>query len=201
MTSTQPVHMPSPPRLSALPRRRARQSATAAIYLQASILVSILAGTIAPTPLYGVYQAAWGFSPITITVVFGIYAVAVLSALLTAGALSDHVGRRPVLLVATLVQAVAMLLFATAGGVPELIVARVIQGLATGAAMGAVGAGLLDIDRQKGTIANAVGPMTGTATGGLLSRLMIHYLPAPTHLGYLQQQGVIQAQAAGVAMV
>jgi len=139
--------------------RRARLSATAAFYLQASIIVSFLAGSIAPTPLYGVYQAAWGFSPITITVVFGIYAVAVLCALLTAGALSDHVGRRPVLLAATVTQAVTMLLFATAGGVPALVVARIVQGLATGAAMGAVGAGLLDIDRQKGTVAvPVIGP-------------------------------------------
>src|SRR3569833_2326134 len=176
MTSTQPVLMPSPARLSALPGRRARLSATAAFYLEASSIVSFLAGSTAPTPLYGVYQAAWGFSPITITVVFGIYAVAVLSAQLTAGAQSDHVGRRP-----------------------ELLVARVFQGLATGAAMGAVGAGLLDIDRQKGTIANAVGPMTGTATGGLLSGLMIQYLPAPTHLVYLLLLGVFLAQAAGVA--
>ena len=181
--------------------RRARLSTTAAFYLQASIIVSFLAGSIAPTPLYGVYQAAWGFSPITITVVFGIYAVAVLCALLTAGALSDHVGRRPVLLAATVTQAVTMLLFATAGGVPALVVARIVQGLATGAAMGAVGAGLLDIDRQKGTIANAVGPMTGTATGGLLSGLMIQYLPAPTHLVYLLLLAVFVAQAAGVALM
>src|SRR3569832_532519 len=157
MTSTQPALMPSPARLSALPGRRARLSATAAFYLQASIIVSFLAGSIAPTPLYGVYQAACGFSPITITVVFGIYAVAVLSALLTAGALSDHVGRWLVLLVVTLVQAVVMLLFATAGGVPELIVARVNQDQTTGTTKGADSAGLLDIDRQKGTIANAVG--------------------------------------------
>src|SRR3569623_1471351 len=109
MTSTQPVLMPSPARLSALPGRRARLSATAAFYLQASIIVSFLAGSIAPTPLYGVYQAAWGFSPITITVVFGIYAVAVLAMLLVVGKLSDHVGRRPVMLVATLVQAATMI--------------------------------------------------------------------------------------------
>jgi len=184
----------------ALPRR-ARLSANAAFSLQVSIIVSFLAGSIAPTPLYGVYQAAWGFSPITVTVVFGIYAVAVLGALLTAGALSDHIGRRPVLLAATLTQALTMLLFATAGGVPALVVARVVQGLATGAAMGALGAGLLDIDRQKGTIANAVGPMTGTATGGLLSGLMIQYLPAPTHLVYLLLLGVFLAQAAGVVLM
>src|SRR4051794_12705768 len=74
--------------------RRVQLSARAAFYLQASIIVSFLAGSIAPTPLYSVYQAAWGFSPITITVVFGIYALAVLLALLTAGSLSDFVDDR-----------------------------------------------------------------------------------------------------------
>jgi len=201
MSSSTPFPLTTVAPLTALPHRRARLSVTAAFYLQASMIVSFLAGSIAPTPLYSVYQAAWGFSPVTITVVFGIYAVAVLSALLVAGALSDHVGRRPVLLVATLAQAVTMLIFATAGGVPALILARVIQGLATGAAMGALGAGLLDIDRQKGTIANAVGPMTGTATGGLLSGLMIQYLPAPTHLVYLVLLGLFLAQAAGVMLM
>ncbi|HEY4188195.1 MAG TPA: MFS transporter [Polyangia bacterium] len=180
---------------------RARLSDAAAFYLQASIIVSFLAGSIAPTPLYSVYQAAWGFSPITITVIFGIYAVAVLSALLVAGSLSDHVGRRPVLLVATLTQAATMLLFAAAGGVTTLIAARIIQGLATGAAVGAVGAGLLDLDRTKGTVANAVGPMTGTATGGLLSGLMIQYLPAPTHLVYLVLFVVFVGQGIGVSLM
>ena len=130
-----------------------RLSKTAAFYLQASIIVFFLAGSSAPTPLYAVYQAAWGFSPITITVVFGIYALAVLAALLVFGALSDHVGRRPVLLGAAALQALTMALFASAHGVGALLVARVLQGLSTGAAAGAVGAGMLDIDRAKGTIA------------------------------------------------
>ncbi len=57
-------------------------SPTAAFYLQASITVIFLAGSSAPSPLYPVYQAAWGFSPIAITVIFGVYALAVLAALL-----------------------------------------------------------------------------------------------------------------------
>ena len=93
--------------------RRTRRSAGAgrrlpsgvALYLLASIVVSLLAGSSAPTPLYAIYQAEWGFSPITTTIVFGIYAIAVLSSLLVFGKLSDHVGRRPVLLVALAVQA------------------------------------------------------------------------------------------------
>jgi MFS family permease len=95
-----------------------------AFYLQASMTTSFLAGSSAPTPLYRTYQAAWGFSPVTITFIFGIYAIAVLVALLVAGRLSDYIGRRPVLLVAALAQAATMALFATAGGVTSLLVAR-----------------------------------------------------------------------------
>jgi predicted MFS family arabinose efflux permease len=176
-------------------------SGTAAFYLYASIIVFFLAGSSAPTPLYATYQAAWGFSPVTVTVVFGVYALAVLAALLVFGRLSDHLGRRPILLVATLVQALTMILFATAHGVGTLIVARVVQGLSTGAAAGAVGAGLLDLDRAKGAIANAVGPMLGTATGALASGLMVTYLPAPTVLVYVVLGAIFVAQAIGLRAV
>ena len=175
--------------------------ARAAFALQVSMLVSFLAGSSAPTPLYAVYQSTWGFSPITVTIVFAVYAVAVLSALLVAGSLSDHVGRRPVLLAATSLQAVTMLVFATAGGVSSLLAARIIQGVSTGLAAGALGAGLLDLDRPKGTIANAVGPMLGTATGGIASGLMVQYLPAPTHLIYLVLFAVFALQNVGVALM
>ena len=178
-----------------------RLSKSAAFYLQASIILFFLAGSIAPTPLYVVYQAAWGFSPIVITLVFGIYAIAVLGTLLVAGSLSDYVGRRPILLAATITQALTMVLFATAGGVTQLLVARVVQGIATGAAAGAVGAGMLDIDRQKGTVANAVAPMLGTASGGLLSGLVVQYLPAPTQLIYGLLGVIFVAQAVGVVFM
>jgi MFS family permease len=181
--------------------RASRLSPTASFFLLASITVSFLAGSSAPTPLYAVYQAAWGFSPITVTVIFGIYAVAVLTTLLTFGALSDHVGRRPVLIAAAAVQAATMLVFAAANSVTMLLVARVIQGLSTGAALGALGAGMLDLDRARGTIANAVGPMTGTALGGFSSGLMVQFLPAPTHLVYLVFFGVFVLQVLGVALM
>jgi hypothetical protein len=38
----------------------------------ASITVSFLAASSAPTPLYATYQAAWHFSSLTTTVVFGV---------------------------------------------------------------------------------------------------------------------------------
>jgi MFS family permease len=181
--------------------RRLRLPTTPTFYLLVSIVVSLLAGSSAPTPLYSTYQSEWGFSPMTITVVFGIYAVAVLVALLIAGTLSDHVGRRPVLLVSLVLQAAVMVIFATAGGVPALLVARVVQGLSTGAAVGAVGAGMLDLDKAKGTIANAVAPVTGTATGALLSGLLVQFLPAPTHVVYLVLLAIFIVQALGVTLM
>ena len=111
-----------------------------ALLLLASLTVSMLAASGAPTPLYAIYQQRWGFTPITTTIIFGVYAVAVLVALLILGRLSDYVGRRPVLLAAIAVQAASLVVFATAGGVGGLIVARVIQGVSAGAALGAIGA-------------------------------------------------------------
>jgi MFS family permease len=183
-------------------RRRSRQLSTwAAFALQASIVVFFLAGSSAPTPLYAVYQAEGGFTPLTTTLVFGTYAVALLAALLVVGSLSDYVGRRPVLLAAITAQAATMLVFATATGVPQLLAARALQGLATGAALGALGAGMLDLDRAKGTIANAVAPVTGTAVGGLASGLLVQYLPEPTRLVYLVLFAVFVLQGVGVAFM
>jgi MFS family permease len=189
-----PAGAPGPPRVARLSRR-------AAFGLQVSILVLFLAASIAPSPLYAIYEARWGFSPITVTVVFGVYAIAVLASLLTVGSLSDHVGRRPVLLGAIILQAAAMVVFATADGVPALLVARIVQGLSSGAALGALGAGLIDLDRTRGTIANGVGALAGTATGGIASSLLVEYLPAPTRLVYLLLLGVLVLQWVGVALM
>src|SRR5580704_4004893 len=118
---------------SSILTRTGHLSPAASFYLLASMTVSFLAGSAAPTPLYPLYQAMWGFSPVTLTVIFGIYALAVLAALLIAGRLSDHLGRRPVLIAASVAQVVVMLMFATATGVTGLLVARIIQGITTGA--------------------------------------------------------------------
>jgi Major Facilitator Superfamily len=179
------------PRLAGMP----------ALLLLASLIVSMLAASAAPTPLYAFYQREWGFTPITTTIVFGVYAVAVLTSLLFAGRLSDYAGRRPVLLIALAVQVLSLLVYASASGVGALMAARVIQGLSTGAALGAIGAGMLDINRDRGALANALSPGIGTGTGALLSGLFVQFLPAPAHLIYLVLAGVIVVQAVGVALL
>ncbi|GGO32443.1 MFS transporter [Micromonospora parathelypteridis] len=180
---------------------RARLSPRVSLVLLASILVSFLAASAAPTPLYGIYQERWHFSPVTTTVVFAVYALAVLGSLLTFGKLSDHVGRRPVLAVAIAVQMLSLVVFVFANGVPTLLVARLLQGLAAGAATGAVGAGMLDIDRARGTLANSIAPGIGTGSGALLSALFIDFLPAPTRLVYVVLLVILLVQLIGVALM
>src|ERR1700722_13296582 len=170
-----------------------------AVFVLASLIVALLASSAAPTPLYAIYQAQWHFTPITTTVVFGVYAMAVLAALLTLGKLSDHVGRRPVLLTALAVHAGSLVIFATATGVPALLSARVVQGLSTGAALGAIGAAMLDMDRELGTFANAVAPGMGSASGAIASALAVRFLPDPAHLIYLGLIGVLALQAGAIA--
>jgi len=172
-----------------------------AFFLLASVTVSFLAGSSAPTPLYPLYQTEWGFSPVAVTFIFGIYALALLGTLLVTGRLSDHLGRRPVLIVAAGMQAVTMLMFARADGLSSLLAARVLQGISTGVAIAAVGAAMLDIDKTRGAVANSVAPPMGTAVGAVLAGLMVHYLPAPTHLVYVVLGALYVVQGIGVVFI
>ena len=128
-------------------------------------LASFLAASSAPTPLYRLYQQAWGFSSGMLTLIFAVYAFSLLVALLTMGALSDYLGRRPVILAALGLEAISMLMFAHAQDAQALLWSRVVQGFATGMASAALGATLLDLDRERGALINTLSPMLGMAAG------------------------------------
>lgn len=135
--------------------------------VHAVTVMAFLAASTAPTPLYRLYQAEWHFSPILLTVIFAVYALALLAALLVAGGLSDHIGRRPVITLALVLEIGAMLLFIKASDPYWLIAARILQGVATGLATAALGAALIDLHHEHGALTNGIGPMTGMALGAL----------------------------------
>lgn len=181
--------------------RRGCRRGTVQLVLMASMVVSFLASAAAPTPLYADYAQRWHLSPITTTEVFAVYAVALLAALLTLGRASEHLGRKPVLLAALLLQSGAMITFLAAGGVGALYVGRILQGLATGGALGTLGAAMLDVDRDRGTRANSASPGLGSGLGALLSGLVVQYFAAPTRSIYFLFLAVFVLQAAGVALL
>ena len=164
---------------------RKRPLAFAAI---AAIFVTFSAAAAAPSPLYVVYQQQWGFSASTLTVIFAVYVAGLIASLLVLGALSDHIGRRPVLAAAVLLEAVALALFLTAGDVGVLLAARVVQGIATGAAMTTLGAALVDLNPPhapgRAGLINGIAPVAGLALGALGCGALVQYGPSPTHFVY-----------------
>ncbi len=86
----------------------------AAFWVMGALLGLLMIAAAAPSPLYAVYQADWHFSAATLTTVFAVYVVALLAAFLIAGRLSDHIGRRPVIIAALLTEIAAMACFITA---------------------------------------------------------------------------------------
>jgi MFS family permease len=163
-----------------------RLSRPAAFGAITAIFVLFAAASSAPSPLYVVYQQEWGFSATTLTVVFAVYVLALIGSLLIVGALSDHVGRRPVLAAAIALEAVALVLFITAGDVTVLLAARIAQGIATGAALTTLGATLVDLNPPhspgRAGVVNGVAPVGGLAVGALGCGALVQYAPAPTHL-------------------
>jgi hypothetical protein len=170
-------------------------SRAAALWLNASILVAYLAASTAPSPLYALYREAWGFSALTLTVVFSTYAFALLGALLFFGALSDHRGRREVVLVSLALEIASLLVFRHADSVAWLVVARGVQGLATGIATSALSAGMLDIDRERGSLLNSVSPLVGMGVGALGAGALAQFAPAPTRLVFDVLLAILAAQA------
>jgi hypothetical protein len=136
----------------------------------------------APTPLYQEYQSHFGLTPFMVTVIFATYVLCLLLALLTVGSLSDYVGRRPAILSALAMNVVAMLIFMTAQSAVALIVARTVQGFATGLATTTLGATILDTDREHAPVLNSVTAFAGLSAGTLGAGLLVTFAPAPEQL-------------------
>ena len=158
-------------------------------------LLTFLAASSAPTPLYHLYQQHLDFSAGMLTLIFGVYALSLLAALLTVGSLSDYLGRKPVIFAALILEMLAMLLFINESSVAWLIVARTLQGFATGMATAVLGAALLDTDREQGSLINSLAPLLGMACGAMGCSLLVEFAPFPTQLIYWVLFGAMLLQA------
>jgi MFS family permease len=167
-----------------------------------AIFMLFAAAASAPTPLYVVYQKEWGFPNSTLTVIFAVYVLGLIGSLLVLGGLSDHIGRRPVLAGAIVLEAVSFVLFFVAGDVNVLLVARVAQGIATGAAFSTIGATLVDLNPPhspgRAGLVNSVAPVSGLALGSLGCGILVQFAPAPTHLVFALL--LVGAGVAGMAI-
>ncbi|MGH2866167.1 MAG: MFS transporter [Solirubrobacteraceae bacterium] len=164
-------------------------SPRSAYALVAAVIGLALFASGTPSPLYGTYRELWRFSPLVLTLVYATYAFGVLAALLLAGRVSDEVGRRPVLLTALGTLIGTTILFMLADSVAWLFIARAVQGLATGLALGAASAALLDLHPRRDPagvgLTNGVVSAGGMGLGVLVSATVVELLPAPRVLPYV----------------
>lgn len=148
----------------------------------ASVAVAFGAG--AGSPLFVVYQSAWGFPDWQLTTAFTVYAITLLSTLLVAGRLSDHIGRRPVLIGALVLMLIASGLFLHADSVGWVIAARAVQGVATGAATSTFTAAIIELSserhRRTMTVLTSAAPVGGLALGAFGGGIAAQFVSNPT---------------------
>jgi MFS family permease len=171
-----------------IPARPVSRSITAAYATVTAITFSAVSA--APTPIYRLYRETLGLTPFTITLIFATYSFTMIATFLTVARLSDFVGRKPMMLLGLGLNAVALLLFLIAQSAETLILARAIQGVATGIALATLGALIVDTAPHWAATLNSVTAFMGLALGALISGVFVAFAPWPTHLVYAVLLGV-----------
>jgi MFS family permease len=159
-----------------------------ALVVVATELAAMFVGAILPTPLYPLYREAFGFSGVTLTLIYAVYVLGNLVALLLFGRLSDQIGRRSTNLPAIGCGIASAIVFAFAAGTAWLFAARALSGFSTGLAAGAATAWIAELyaDRGSGTAARIASAANffGCAGGPLIGGLLAQFAPAPLQLPF-----------------
>ncbi|HEX4520175.1 MAG TPA: MFS transporter [Gaiellaceae bacterium] len=173
--------------------------------LAGSVIGLGLFASATPSPLYRSYSLLFHFSPLTLTLIYATYAFGVLASLLLLGGASDDVGRRPVLLVSLGALMGSTVLFMLADSTAWLFVARGVQGLATGAAVSAASASLLDFHPRRDPagvgLTNATASAAGLGLGTLVSSVIVALGTAPRVLPYAVLLGLFAIAFAGAYLM
>lgn len=163
-----------------------------------------MAGTTAPTALYPLYGADFGFSSLTVTVIFAVYAIGVVCGLLVFGRLSDQIGRRPTLVAATGLSMIAAVLFLAAQNVGVLLAARVASGFSAALITGAATAALTELVSPQSRVRPATlalfANMGGLAGGTLLAGVLADLAPSPLRTPWIVMLALATAGLIGTAL-
>ncbi|MRW88894.1 MFS transporter [Duganella sp. FT80W] len=139
----------------------------------------------AATPLYGFWQQSMGFASATLTVVFACYIVGLLLTLTIAGQLSDHYGRKALLLPCVGLAIVAAILFDHANSIGMLMLARFLTGISVGLVVSGGMANVVEHAQSNrkhfASLMASVAMVAGAGSGPLLAGIVAHYVHSPVH--------------------
>ena len=174
-------------------------TSNSAVFAISSAIAVMFMGSTLVTPLYVLYQQAFGFSEVTLTLVYAAYVVGNLCALLFFGRLSDVIGRRRATLPAMAAAVVSTGLFLAADSTPWLIGGRIVSGFAIGIASGTCTAWLAELypgaDKSRASLVASGANFIGLAAGALIAGLLAQYAAKPLLLPYLVYLAILATVA------
>jgi MFS family permease len=156
-------------------------------------------------PLLVVYRARLALSSVELAVLFGVYAVGLVPGLLLGGPISDRLGRRRVVIPASVVALLGTSLLAWGGaGFAVLLAGRFVVGLGAGATFSAGTAWVQDlaVGTAPGTGAHraAVALSSGFGGGPLVASVLAQWLPWPMVLPFVTHAVVLASAITAVGM-
>lgn len=161
------------------------QQGTLAVYRTAWIVTAIFILSNAATPLYSIWQQTLGFTSGTLTVIFACYIVGLLLTLTVAGQLSDHFGRKALLVPCIGLAIIAAILFDQAASIGTLMLARFLTGVSVGLVVSGGMANVVEHAQPHrkhfASLMASVAMVFGAGTGPLLAGVVAQYLTTPVH--------------------
>jgi MFS family permease len=162
----------------------------------------LFAGSTVVTPLYVIYKQQFGFSQISLTLVYAAYVVGNLAALLLFGRLSDEIGRRRTAVSAMAIAIASAVVFLFARNIASLYAGRIMSGLAIGIGAGTGTAWLAELigreDKSSATVIATSANFVGLGIGALVSGMLAEYAPLPLRLSFVVYLAMLAAVAAMV---
>lgn len=146
-------------------------------------------GTALASPLYPIYQQAWGLRPSDITMVFVVYMFGTLTSLLFLGRLTQRHGFLPILRTGLALMTAGVVLSALAWNVPVFMLARLMIGLASGMITTSASIGLVQArpgrDPRRTAALTTMAMTLGFGLGPLVGGLIAQWLPYPLVTAYV----------------
>lgn len=159
------------------------------------IITAIFMLSNAATPLYAYWQEKMGFASGVLTVIFGCYIVGLLLTLMLAGQLSDHYGRKAMLVPCIIIAICASLLFYQAHNVSILMFARFLTGISVGIVVSAGMANVVEHAspgrKHFASLMASVGMVAGAGAGPLLAGTIAQYCSVPIHMVFAIEISVL----------
>ncbi len=146
-------------------------------------------GTALASPLYPIYQQAWGLRPSDITQIFVLYMFGVMASLLFLGRLTQRYGFLPILRTGLIVMTTGVAMSAIAWNVPSFMGARLLIGLASGMITTSASVGMVQSspgsDPRRIAALTTVAMTLGFGIGPLLGGVMAQWVPFPLVTAYV----------------